>query len=366
MSFYFVKGLMKLVVMSLIIQFNLVPVDMMNNVLFNSEHIIELGMTQMDMSKNSDAFNLSQEQIEELNQNIKPNEMGNVMVIMYHNLVDSEDKEGLYARSYANFRKDLERIHKEGYYLIRLKDLVKGDIYVPAGKTPMVLTFDDGHPSDIKFLPNGEIDPNCVVGILEGMKRDYPDFNATASFYLNSPVIFGDKPVDPKKIQYLIDNGYEVGNHTVNHYNIRKLGEKSMDAVKEEIFKQQELITGFTKENEFTFAVPFGEKPEGYREYFSSDIWLKPYRMIASLNVGWNPIKSPFSVNFDPYSINRITVGEDEAELHFWLDYFVDTPKMRFISDGYMDMISIPESFTENFNRDKFETANYRINIYQN
>ena len=138
-----------------------------------------------------------------------------------------------------------------------------------------------------------------------------------------------------------------------------------MDDVKDEIFKQQELITSFTGENEFTFAVPFGEKPEGYREYFSSDTWLSPYKMIGSLNVGWNPIKSPFSVNFDAYSINRITVGDDEVELHYWLDHFVNAPKMRYISDGYTDMISIPQSFTENFNREKFENSTYKINIYE-
>lgn len=371
MEVFYVQNFIKVLISALLCASNVLPMTLSSNLnAANSAYFGDLLVSEITTVQNQSvtgpsSVSLNEEKLKELNYNIKPNEMGNVMVIMYHNLVETEDKEGAYARTFKNFRRDLERMHKEGYYLITLKDLVKGNINVPAGKTPIVLTFDDGHASDINFLPNGELDPNTTVGILEQMKKDYPDFNATASFYLNSPVIFGDKPVDSKKIQYLIDHGYEIGNHTVNHHNLKKLGAKSMDEVKDEIFKQQEIITSFNKDHEFTFAVPFGEKPEGYRDYFSSDTWLSPYKMIASLNVGWNPIKSPFSVNFDPYSINRITVGDDEVELHYWLDHFVNAPKMRYISDGYADMISIPKSFTENFNREKFEHSSYKINIYE-
>lgn len=301
----------------------------------------------------------NEEKEQEIIEKYKPNEMGSVMVLMYHNLVDSDAKEGHYARSFKNFRKDLERIHSEGYYLITLNELVNGRISVPAGKIPMVITVDDGYSTDIKFLENGEVDPNTVVGIMEAMKKEHPDFNAVASFYIFSHKVFGENPMDSKKVEYLLSRGYEIGNHTLSHENLKKI---STDEVKRQILEQQKYISSYTDINNFTFSVPFGVKPDNFDELVSDQSWLKPYKMTASLNVGWNPIKSPYSVNFNPFSINRITVGDDEAELHFWLDEMKDS-KNRFVSDGNPDVITVPSDYAENLNRDKLE-KDFKIVVY--
>lgn len=71
--------------------------------------------------------------------------------------------------------------------MIRLNDYINGIVDVELGKSPIVLTFDDGLENNIKVTGldsdgNIIIDPNSAVGILEEFKKKYPDFNVTATF----------------------------------------------------------------------------------------------------------------------------------------------------------------------------------------
>ena len=108
------------------------------------------------------------------------NELGKVPIMMYHGIVDisssetkyiggNVDKDG-YNRTAEAFRGDLEFYYRSGYRMIALDDYVEGKINVELGKSPIILTFDDGNENNFKVLgeENGElvIDPNCAVGIL--------------------------------------------------------------------------------------------------------------------------------------------------------------------------------------------------------
>lgn len=73
--------------------------------------------------------------------------------------------------------------------MIRLNDYINGIVDVELGKSPIVLTFDDGLENNIKVTGldsdgNIIIDPNSAVGILEEFKKKYPDFNVTATFFV--------------------------------------------------------------------------------------------------------------------------------------------------------------------------------------
>ncbi len=278
--------------------------------------------------------------MQEIINEYQPNEMGQVMVVMYHNLVEKEEDEGHYARAFENFEKDLIRIHTEGYIPITMDEWINGNFDVPAGKTPIILTFDDGHPTDIQLDENGKPTDKCVVGIMEKVHNEYPDFIPKATFYLNGPYAFGDSEYDMNKINYLLENGYEIGNHTSNHENISEI---TLDEAKEEIISEAKRLEKITKSKSFNFAVPFGEKPDNYQELVKGD-WLGDYTMTSSVNVGWNPIDSIYDKDFNVHDINRVTCGEDPCELYFWMDSFKNAPETRFISDGIKDIITFPKS----------------------
>ena len=111
------------------------------------------------------------------------NELGQVMVLMHQ--IGEEEAE--WVRTPENFRKDLETLYAAGYRLIALNDLLDGNITVPAGTTPVVLTFDDGTIGHFRYIEqDGQtvIDPDCAVGILEQFAAEHPDFGQAATFFI--------------------------------------------------------------------------------------------------------------------------------------------------------------------------------------
>ncbi len=265
--------------------------------------------------------------------------MGGVVVAMYHNLVETEAKEGAYHRTPDNFRKDLTRLWQEGYLPVSIDDYVNGAIDIPIGKSPVVFTFDDGYQNCIKYTADGTLDPDCVIGIFEAFYAEHPDFVPKATFYLNQSV-FGDDEFTRKKIDFIVRNpNYTLGNHTIDHSNLRKISKAEVARI---IVEEGELLEGLTGQTTFHFAVPFGEKPKAYFDWLKEDDFLGKYKMLSSLNVGWNPAPSPYDANFNRYSINRITCGEDNCELHYWLDVLRDNPKRRYISDGNPRIVTVP------------------------
>src|SRR5450756_2587487 len=80
---------------------------------------------------------------------VKPNELGRVPVFVYHLIGDAE---GPWTRTPANFRKDLERLYRLGYRTVKLSDYLSGNIDLPAGTSPVVLTFDDSSPNQFRLV----------------------------------------------------------------------------------------------------------------------------------------------------------------------------------------------------------------------
>nr|AUN36272.1 polysaccharide deacetylase [uncultured bacterium] len=108
------------------------------------------------------------------------------MVIMYHRILPDEKDNDLNRRP-ETFRKDLETLRAKNYYPVNAIDLAENKMDVPAGKTPVVITFDDALPSQFRVVDkNGEskIDPNCAVGIMENFSKKFPDWPMRATFFV--------------------------------------------------------------------------------------------------------------------------------------------------------------------------------------
>ncbi|HHY14397.1 MAG TPA: polysaccharide deacetylase family protein [Thermoanaerobacterales bacterium] len=283
-----------------------------------------------------------------IDDDIKPNELGKVMIIMYH---DISGKEGEWSRHYDNFREDLETFYKKGYRLISINDFLSNNIDVPRGMTPLILTFDDGTKGQFNYIEEGNgdlvIDPNCAVGIIKEFNKEYPDFGNSAVFYINYPVPFGQKKHVEKKLNYLIENGMEIGNHTYNHGNLRRLGVK-------ELQKEIALHVKSTKEylgddyDVNTLALPYGESSKENMDYIiKGEHSGTDYYNKGILLVGAEPTLVPSHKNFNQYRIPRIRGSE--KYINMWLEYFDKNPSQRYISDGNPNTITIPKSAEKNF-----------------
>ena len=284
---------------------------------------------------------------------IKPNENGQIMVLMYHGI---GDKESEWVRTAENFKKDLETLYSNGYRLLSLNDYVDNNIEVDAGFTPVVLTFDDGLQNQFNYIEESgslNIDPECAVGILEEFCNNNPDFGKAASFFVYYPVPFRQKDLINDKYKFLIENGYEIGNHGYNHEN---LGSITIEKVRESLAKNakltEEYISGYVVQS---LALPYGAAPKGdnYRYVVSGEHEGYSYFNKAVLKVGSNPAVAPNHLKFDFSKIPRVRASEINVQgtgLYDYLDYFEKRPDKKYVSDGNKDVITIPDHELPNIN----------------
>lgn len=272
------------------------------------------------------------------------NEAGEIMILMYHEIGEPE---GTWCRTPANFRKDLETLYAEGYRLISMNDLLDGKIAVPAGCSPVVLTFDDGRSGQFRFLEEDGrrvIDPHCAVGILEDFYAAHPDFGLAATFYLFYESPFGQAEHVQQKLSDLVEKGFEIGNHCYSHGNLRRL---SPDQARRELALQvqrtQDYLPGYPVRS---LALPFGERPDEMSYIIEGSYEGTAYHNEGILLVGANPAPSPFSVNFNPAALPRVRASEMETDgmgLYDWLERLRDNPERRYISDGNPATVAVPE-----------------------
>lgn len=284
---------------------------------------------------------------------LKPNEAGQVMILMYHNIGEEEEE---WTRTPENLKKDLLTLYEKGYRPVSLQDYVNNNMDIEAGFSPVVITFDDGNENNFRVIKDENndliIDPNSAIGILENFNKEYPDFIPKATFFVFGSNPFRQAEYVEYKLNYLIENGYDIGNHTVDHRGMRRMDDK--DEIQEVIGKQVGIINEILQDYTVnTYALCYGERPrdkelEKYLEKGShEDI---SYENIAVLNVGWNPAPSPISSNFNPLSLPRIRASEmkvDNVGLYNWLEYFDNNPSKRYISDGIKEIITLPKELEE-------------------
>ena len=139
-----------------------------------------------------------------------------VPILMYH-AINRQDS--IYSRTPRRFTKDLEYLYENGYLLASIEELVNGSI---RADKPVILTFDDARGSQFRLDENNNVDSNCAVGIMEDFCGSHPDFGKKAIFYVSfsSNAAFGQRSKVEYKLKWLLDNGYELGNHTMRHTNM--------------------------------------------------------------------------------------------------------------------------------------------------
>ncbi|MEX0869684.1 MAG: polysaccharide deacetylase family protein [Nitriliruptoraceae bacterium] len=272
------------------------------------------------------------------------NELGRIPVIMYHRIVADGSE---YDTSPAAFRAELTMLADRGYRPIRAVDLVDGDIDLPAGTTPVVLTFDDSSPTQFALAPDGRVVSETAVGILHDVAASREGFTPTGSFYvLDHPFgASGDHAAD--LLRALADLGFEIGNHTAGHDNLSRLDPAGVQAA---LAAGVRAIRGVLEDAPVrTLSLPFGAFPadRGLAHRGSADGIV--YQHDGILLVGSGPAHSPFHRDFDPHAIPRIrsdpefdAEGEPDFGSGYWLWQLEQEPGTRYVSDGDPSVISFP------------------------
>lgn len=259
---------------------------------------------------------------------IEANEMGKIPILEYHSIGPVEQR---WTRSYSNFRGDLEWLYNNDYHLLSIEDYANNRYPVPAGKKPVILTFDDGKQNQFATLQDGSVDPLSAVGILDQFHEKHPDFGTAAVFYLNRNP-FGPAAQAESKIRHLHETGRQIGFHTPDHNDLRRF---SVEGAWDLLSGQKEALGALMPEGMYftTLAYPHGWGPSGDRAK------LAPL-VIVGLLVGADPAYPLYHPKADPYRTPRIQAIDEE-----WLRHFgrrpgqtgksEDSEKFEvFVSDG--------------------------------
>lgn len=272
---------------------------------------------------------------------VRANELGVIPVIMYHRIVPAATADT--DRTPDQFRAELERLAADDYVPIKATQLVTGMIDVPAGKHPVVLTFDDGWPSQLTLDPTGVPTPDCAVGILLEVAKAHPGFRPTATFFVNRRP-FGD--ATPTTLRWAVAHGFEIGNHTIHHVHLFRLSDAQ---AQREIASLQAMVEQVAPAATMhTIALPYGIRPRTEALALNGSANGIDYHYSGVFLVGAEPAPSPFSVRFDPLRVPRIRSdgggGTTPLASSQWLDTLDAHPGMVYSSDGDPRVISFPAS----------------------
>ena len=300
------------------------------------------------------------------------NELGTVPIMMYHGIIDKKsseteytggnvDKDG-YNRTAEAFREDLEFYYQNGYRMVRLTDYIDGNIDVEYGKSPIILTFDDGNENNLKVKGLDEdgniiIDENSAVGILESFKEKYPDYNVTATFFVNGG-LFNQPEYNEKILKWLVENGYDVGNHTENHLDIKKSTSEQVNKEIVSVYEQlDEIIPGkYVNIIALPFGSPYNKEHENFGYVLKSTYNDTTYETKSALRVGWDAEYSPFDKDFDSTFLKRCRAYDNNGKDFDIEMVFKLLETKRYISDGNVSTIVTSEKnsskLSDNLNKE--------------
>lgn len=263
------------------------------------------------------------------------NESGKIIIVMYHKFSSVEKDE--WTRSYENFYKDLEYLYAHNYVSISLNDYLNNNIKIPLGKTPIIFTFDDGSSGQFNLIKNESGDlianPNSAVGIMEKFYSEHPDFGLNGTFFINGTGFFYGEGTNKEKLEYLINKGFEIGNHTNTHVNFSKA---SIDIIEKEVGAVNNMVSELLDGYEITsLALPFGISSKEHKEYIAKGSYDgKTYDNQIILLVGAEPALNPNNEKLNLLSLPRVRArgGEKavDCDLYYWLEKMEQNPKLKY------------------------------------
>jgi hypothetical protein len=226
----------------------------------------------------------------------------------------------MYMTTTYEFEKMMQSMYEDGYVLVSVHDLAKqvtdengntkfvaGEIYLPAGKKPFVLSQDDvnyydymdedgfasrivigedGKPTCEMILEDGSVvqGPFDIVPILDAFVEEHPDFSYKGAKGIlaltgyegalgyrtdepTSPTYEQDKETVKEVARVLKENGWEFASHSYNH---RDMQEKSFDFIKKDTNRWLEEVGSLVGDTDI-LIFPYGTDIERTMGSYSSD-----------------------------------------------------------------------------------------------
>ena len=217
-----------------------------------------------------------------------------IPVLMYHSISSDNN---IISVSVTNFKKQMKLMSLLGY-----KGYSLNKINSKTSKKKIIITFDDGYE-------------NIFTEAMPVLKK----FNFSATCFIVNKKIgyFNDwdknqknfkkkKLMNKKQINTWINNGFEVGSHTMNHYNLKYL---SNDQKKYQILKPKQFFKTNYGINIQSFSYPFGCYNEDCLKILKRNYKFAVTTKRSRYNKG----------KFNPLEIPRVPVNSNTSIFKYFL-----------------------------------------------
>jgi peptidoglycan/xylan/chitin deacetylase (PgdA/CDA1 family) len=285
-----------------------------------------------------------------------PNEIGRIPILLYH---DVGAPEGRWRRDPVRFRADLELLHVRGYRPVSIGEVLDGAIDLPRGLSPVVITFDDGSPSQFRYNEDAAgstvIDSSSAVGVMVEFAHAHPGWNNRAVFCMLTAAdagraMFGGQGIEGQraewrhaKLRHLVALGFELCAHTDWHANLARVPESTVSGhIARGLMAIDSAVPGYRVR---TFALPYGVWPQD-SALARTGRWREPgsgrivsYSFDAIFEAWGGAVRSPHDPAFTPYRLRRVQVTADH--LRRMLDD-LDRTGRRYVSDGNPATVARP------------------------
>lgn len=279
-------------------------------------------------------------------------------VLTYHQFAANHAKQstGLKVR-FEDFEHQLNQLYDAGFTLITLEDWMSGQIIVPPGRRPLILSLDDLYFNNQIRLDHETMEPlaDTGIGILWRFYQDHPDFGFSAALFVNLGNKLYGNPDDPdwemqlaETIAWGIDHDLVPYNHFYTHPQLHITSPQSIqwelemnDVYLRELLTmagRQDLIPGLKNMIALTYGVwprPGDEKvmfsyqnPEG-----------EPVQMVAEIGVIYPEIylAAPYDPSYNPFRLPRHVASP------LAVDFLVDQAE-KFPTASVCDLGNVPDT----------------------
>lgn len=149
------------------------------------------------------------------------------VVLTYHQFAANHAKQSKALKvRFEDFESQLIQLYNAGFSLVTLEDWLAGEIVVPPGRRPLILSLDDLYfNNQIRLDPEtGEPIKDCGLGILWRFYKAHPEFGYSAALFVNLGNKLYGNPDDPnwemqlaETIAWGIDHDLIPYNHFYTH-----------------------------------------------------------------------------------------------------------------------------------------------------
>lgn len=236
---------------------------------------------------------------------LKKNVRGWIPVLMYHKVENHplESKHRIFVSS-DRFETHLQFLRKRGFETVTFDDL---DMYMNGvlpwkkfPRKPVIITFDDGYESTyFNAVPRlSKFSFRAVFFVMGNVLLQ----NNSWDMQMGEPEA---RLMDSSLISKLMDNGHEIGAHTLTHPRLTELSEEQMDL---EVAGSRKAIESFTGKAPKSFAYPYG----------NLDGRVKGAVQEAGFTFGIATDTGGLRVSEDPHQIFRVSMFPEDGPMQLW------------------------------------------------